>query len=152
MKPNQIPGSGQQAGLSLVGWAVLLLALLVLGAGLYYGYESWQLVERGRSVTGTVVDFHERVSDEDQQVTVAPVVEFRIDGRAYRFVSAAYRNRPASAIGAEVDVLYDPASPEQARLNRSGDLWGIPLAMVGVGVLLGAVVVGMLRRRPAPDV
>jgi hypothetical protein len=126
------------------------MALFTLGAGFYYGYESWQLFERGRSVTATVVAYHERVSDEDQQITVAPVVEFLVDGRPYRFASAAYRSRPAYAIGATVDVLYDPISPEQARLNRFGDLWGIPLALTSIGAVLVVIGVGMLRRRSAP--
>jgi len=147
MAENMANQDVNRAGGRLLGWLFLIVALFVLGVGLLYGNESWQLAQNGRSVAGKVVDFQQRVSDEDEQVSYAPIVEYRIDGQTYRFAGDNYKNRPAYAIGEAVDVLYDPEEPDQARMNDFANLWGIPLALVGVGVLLLVISLGMLRRK-----
>lgn len=121
------------------------LGLFVLAAGLYFGYESWDFTQEGRSLSGIVVDFHESM-DEDQQLRYAPVVEYQIDGRPYRFVGVAEANSPAYRIGEELPVLVDPAAPDRARLNLWGTLWGIPAALTAVGLILLIVSLAGLRR------
>jgi len=128
-----------------MGLLFLLLGLGVLGAGLYYGYESWQLTQHGFAIDGTVVDYLERVSDEDQQVQYAPVIAYRIDGQDFRFASDNYANRPAYAIGEIMPILYNLNEPDTARINRPMALWGLPAGFTFAGLLLLLVSVGILR-------
>jgi len=128
-----------------MGLLFLLFGLGVLGAGLYYGYESWQLTQHGFAIDGTVVDYLERVSDENQQVQYAPVIAYRVDGQDFRFASDNYANRPAYAIGEIMPILYDLDEPDNARINRPMALWGLPAGFVFAGLLLLLVSVGLLR-------
>jgi hypothetical protein len=102
-------------------------------------------------VAGSVVDIHARESDDDQQLRYAPVVEYRVDGEPFRFISDNYANVPQFEIGDAVQVLYAQTQPDLARINRPATLWGPAAALGGVGLLLLLVSArGMVRRgRPA---
>lgn len=128
-----------------MGLLFLALSLVILGAGLYYGYESWQLTQDRFAIDGTVVEQWERVSDGDQQVQYAPVISYRVDGQEFRFVSDNYANRPAYAIGEIMPILYDLDAPENARINRPMALWGLPAGFAFAGLLLLLASIGMLR-------
>ena len=66
-----------------------------------------------------------------------PVIEFKPShGRAIRF-SAGVASRPAPyQIGDKVDVLYDPNSPQEARINRFTDLWFAVILFIFFGLFL----------------
>ncbi len=122
------------------------LGLFILGAGLLYGYESWQLAQNGFAINGAVVDYLER-EDEDQQVQYAPIIAYRVDGQDFRFASDNYANRPAYDIGESIPLLYDLNNPASARINTPLALWGLPAGFVIAGLLLSiASSIGMWRR------
>lgn len=127
-------------------WVVfLLLGLIILGAGGYFAFESFQLVQSGKTITAVVVDFHEQETD-DQQIRYAPILEYSVDGKSYRFASASYANSPAYDIGEELPVLYDASDPNQARINRFSALWGIPIGFAIAAIFVLFVSFGGLIR------
>lgn len=129
-----------------VGMLFFLLGLFILAAGGYYAFESLMLVQNGRESSGVVVGFHEQVS-EDQQVRYAPIIEYQVGSQTYRFASASYANSPAYAIGESLALRYDPERPDQARLDRFGTLWGLPLGLGAAGFLVLLVGAGMFFRK-----
>lgn len=131
----------------IVGLVFALLGLFTLVAGGFYAYESFLLVQEGRSTEGIVVDFHQQVSSEDQQVRYAPIVEYRVGGATYRFASASYANSPAFEIGETLPVRYLPEQPDQARLDRFGSLWGLPLGLGLAGLLMSLAGAGMALKK-----
>lgn len=133
----------------IIALPFLILALFVLGAGLLYGYESWQLTQNDFAITGTIVDYHQQV-DEDEQLRYAPIIAYRVDGQDYRFASDNYAYSPAYEIGTTQPILYNLDDPGMARINRPAALWGLPAVLVGVGLLLlTASLLGMTQRNKA---
>ena len=144
MTDNKNTSSGRSTSI-FMGFIFMGMSLLVLGAGLFYGYESWQLKQHGYAISGEIVDYHERISDEDQQVDYAPVIAYHVDGQDFRFVSDNYANNPGNNIGESVPILYDLDDPAQARINRPMALWGLPAGLTFAGVLVFIVSIGIMR-------
>jgi hypothetical protein len=68
-----------------------------------------------------------------------------------RFQASEGSNDPfAYGVGDSIRVLYDPANPQDARLDTWGSRWGdsITLVAIGLGLLvIGGVISWLLRSR-----
>ncbi len=121
-------------------WVVANLFFLAFAAwGGFHAYSSWQLVNEGESTTGTVVQMEESRSDEGGTV-YSPVIEFMAHGQTYSFESGNASDPPEYEVGDEVRVLYDPETPEGARIESFAELWLMPIILIPA-MLLGMLVV-----------
>ena len=123
-----------------------LLALGVLGAGLYLGYQSWQLLETGQLATGAIVGFQEKEDDETGDISYAPIIQFQIDGETFRFTSTVYTSSPSAAIGAATPILYNTADPNIANINDRFALWQLPFGLTIAGLFVLIAATGMWRK------
>lgn len=134
--------------------AVFLLVGLgmLIGAGLLVR-NTQSFVARAASAQGQVVDLIPSRSSQNSSTTWAPQVRFTAaDGQVVEFQSSTSSNPPAYARGETVTVLYDPATPQSARLKGLFSLWGGPLILGGLGAVffligLGFLLVPRLTRR-----
>ena len=117
--------------------------LVVLGAHLHR--RTVQFLEKAVPGHGVVVSLV--ASETHDSTTWAPEVEFEDHGRTYRFKDSVGSNPPAWQRGDAVDVLYDPAQPADARIDRGRWNKGMPDAMVVFGALLCALGSWLLFRR-----
>lgn len=120
-------------------WILVVFLLIGLGmlAGSVASYRSTQDFIAGSAMTmGTVVELERDVSrdsDGNRSVVYHPVVRYSVNGgREYRFRSNTGSNPPAYRQGEEVEVLYQPTNPGDARINGFFALWG------------GSVILGVL--------
>jgi hypothetical protein len=138
-----------------IPWLSVLLPLvlgvpfLVIGGLELAKVAQW--VERSARVTGTVVD-NVRVPFGADALAYVPVVEFvtLAEREPVRFTDAIGSDPWQFEVGAQVEVLYDPANPADARVRTWMRLWFMPALLVGAGVLPGAVgfaVTAVMRRR-----
>jgi len=108
-----------QAGLPLNTAQVWMLffTLLFAGYALHFLYVGWILDQRGRRATGKVVGMDPGDDGPDH-----PIIEFRdVSGRAFVVTSHLSVNKDTRAVGAPVDVIYDPNNPNHAReVGRQG--------------------------------
>ena len=123
-----------------VGVLLLLLSL--------WGYTNVRSFIKTANVTkGTVVDLYESESSSssDNSYTYAPVVHF-IDnkGNLIEFTSSSSSNPPSYHINERVEVLYDPESPDYARINGFFSLWGGSFIPGLLGFIFFAVGGGMI--------
>ena len=127
---------GSRAGcaglLNLVGMGLLLNVLwaALLGMALFFGLPNWRIAQGGATATGTVVE--NEPFDGAEGRTYSPIVEFEADGRAVRFEGQNSSDPPVYRVGQRVEVLYDPARPEAARINNFYELWLAPLLLTAV--------------------
>lgn len=137
--------------MTCLGAVLNLVWIGLLAAGVYYGYGSWKLSTQGNRVTGTVVQMIS--SDDEDGVTYAPVVEYQADGSAYSYESHNYSNPPAYHVGQQVNLVYDRAHPDKARISNFLELWLVPLILIPFGFSTGFVTLlvlpAMMRRRRA---
>lgn len=118
-------------------------ALIALGAHLHRSTAAF--LERAVQGTGTVVELVANHSGDG--VTWAPVVEFEHGGRRLRFKDSVSSNPPSWRAGDAVAVLYDPARPADARIDRGRWNQAIPVLIGAFGALLCSLGVWMGFRR-----
>ena len=129
-------------------WMFIPLVLGVVGAVfLVVGVRNFvgtrRFVNQASSATGTVTDVKSRTSrsptgDGPRVHTYRyPVVRFQTqDGRTVEFESETGTNTFSQKPGEQVEVLYDPLRPEQARIKTFMMLWFGPLIFSVVGFFL----------------
>lgn len=121
-----------------------LVFALIGGLAIVLSINARPTVPAGWAVTqGTVVDYVE--GDGGDTTTRAAVVEYRAgDGTAYRIVNrTSFGLGLGEKLGDAMDVAYDPARPDQARLTSGSAAWGW-LMGVGIGALFALVGLLML--------
>ena len=129
-------------------WLLIPLVLGVVGAvflvvGVRKFVRTRRFVNQASSATGTVTDVKSRISrshtsDGPRVRTLRyPVVRFQTqDGRTVEFESETGTNTFSQKPGEQVEVLYDPLKPEQARIKTFMMLWFGPLIFSVVGFFL----------------
>ena len=98
--------------------------------GAYAGYVSWKLQTNGEKTEGTVVRLNEQSDSEGGCCTYVPIVEFEAGGRAYSFEGGTASDPPAYRVGERVPVLYDPADPETAQIDKWSERWLFPILII----------------------
>lgn len=133
-----------------VGSLLVLIALVLFVAGWQVTSATRQFLAVAERTTGEVVA-HEPYEREAR----TPRERFRLvvafetaQGTRVRFRSVPNYGRPPYEVGEKVPVLYDPANPFQARVDRRIETVA-PLAIWGGAVLLvGALGVFVAVRGP----
>ena len=128
----------------------LVGAAMLVGASLWY-LNTTRFLATAESAQGTVVDLKPSISGDS--TTYRPVVRFTSrKGEPVDFTSSVGSNPPSYSRGDKVEVVYQPGSPQQARINGFFSLWGGPLILGAMSVIFlltgaGFAVVPLLLRR-----
>jgi len=107
--------------------------------GAYAGYTSWKLEQNGEVTTGSVVRLEESDSSDGGCCVYSPVIEFVANGETYSFESNNASDPPAYDVGEEVSILYDPADPDTAQINKWSERWLFPIIIIPVMLLTDLV-------------
>lgn len=108
--------------------------------GVYAGYVSLKLEQNGETITGEVVRLEESDSSEGGCCVYSPVIEFDINGQTYSFEGDNASDPPAYEVGEEVSVLYDPADPDTAQINKWSERWLFPLIIIPAMIITALIV------------
>jgi len=128
----------------LPAWACLLflgVGIVFLAVAIAWTTSVNAFLATARTATGQIVDVHSR-RDDDGQWMHRPVIRFTVDGKEHE-VAGAVATSWKPEVGAQVDVLYDPAHPDDANLAGFWSQWLGPVIFYGLGVVL-TVVGGLL--------
>lgn len=134
--------------------AIAVLMLLVAAVS---SYSVISQVNREVTAPGSVVDTVVQQDSGDNSVFSYPVVAFTDrDGNDHTVQVSEGSSPPEWAVGDEVTVRYDPASPESARIESwTSDLllWLLPgiTGIVGIGFLLAVLLVRRVMPQDTPD-
>ena len=122
----------------------LLTALALLGFAYFTGRTDAHLLLKGARTQGKIVGFQKRqfrtnsslISTGTRGRTVyLPIVEFEADGTLTRFEE--HKLVPTGeGVGWTVPVLYDPANPSVAMIDRANWNWFPWSAALAIAVLL----------------
>jgi len=113
-----------------------LFGLAMLGAAVHEFVSTLRLVRVAIPADGIVVGFEERLeeSDDEKHVHFYPRVEFQTEDHGKQLFTSDDGSRKASYhIGARVRVLYDPARPQVARIDKH--LWWPPVTAAVFGTV-----------------
>ena len=114
--------------------------------GVYAGYISWKLQTQGVTTTGNVVRLEESSSSEGGCCVYSPVIEFDANGRTYSFEGDNASHPPAYDIGEQVPVIYDPADPDTAQINKILERWLFPVLIIPA-MCFGALILNFFMWR-----
>ena len=130
------------ANRAYIGCAIVLANLFFAGFclwGAYAAYISWQLEQNGETTHGTVVRLEESDSSEGGCCVYSPVIEFDRNGQTYSFEGDNASYPPAYEVGEEVSVLYDPADPDTAQINKWSERWLFPLIIIPAMIITALI-------------
>jgi len=134
----------QRSGKAVTSHFAFSGIFLIAGLAMLSGAGHYALVTRhdiavGTTADGTVMDLFVG-SDSDGDNVYYPRVRFVTpSGDVIEFTSLNGSNRPAFEVGEAVSVLYDPASPGNARINSFFQLWLLPMVLGGMGSVFAAI-------------
>lgn len=151
---------GRQVQLAGVSGAIFLIlfGLTFLGIGsIPLASNLRDAVSSKPAVEATVVDLEWSYSSSRRSSSnsrsCSPVTNYTVDGQEYTAYSSHYRSPCAWSVGQTVEVLYDPANPQDSRVKDSGVGFTaalfplIGLGIVGFGVTLGVRDLRARRKR-----
>jgi len=130
---NAVEKAGGVANRLYIGCITIFANLFFAGFclwGAYAGYVSWKLENEGETTTGTVVRLEESDSSEGGCCVYSPVIEFDAGGQSYSFEGDNASDPPAYDVGEEVSVIYDPADPNTAQINKWTERWLFPIIII----------------------
>ena len=113
----------------------LIAGLCVLFGGLVSWYRTRNFLARCVETKGVVVSHHYQTSyDEDDKTTSSfPIFRFNhpITGTEY-----TVRSNVSGLMqeGQEIEILYDPQNPKNAKINKLSHTWMIPIIVTIMGV------------------
>jgi hypothetical protein len=114
--------------------------------GAYAGYVSWKLEQNGETTTGRVVRLEESSSSEGGCCVYSPVIEFDANDQIYSFEGDNASYPPAYEVGEEVSILYDPAEPDTAQINKWTERWLFPIIIIPA-MFFGALILNFFMIR-----
>ncbi|MGO1975242.1 MAG: DUF3592 domain-containing protein [Propionibacteriaceae bacterium] len=137
-----------------------IVAVLLLLAGAVVLVFSIRFASASETTLGTVVevsarqDCRTRDNRRECSVVYRPTITYTTAaGAEVTFTSNSATSDWNFPIGTEVNVRYDPANPQGARMDGWFSTWGAPTIVGGLGVLFAVVAVILrltLLRGPNP--
>lgn len=117
-------------------FASIGLAMLIATFFLYQNTQAF--LSTAVTTSGTVIELISSRSNNNS-ITYAPVVRFSTsNGDVTEFVSSG-SNPPAYSRNDTVEVLYQEATPQNAKINSISDLWGAGLIVGIIGLVFFSI-------------
>lgn len=125
---------------------VLITVPILLGLGALL-ISNLNRVLTHETADGVIVELV-RSTDSDGDNVFAPVYEYAVDGRIYRYQSqVSYGGLLVPELGEVRTILYNPADPTDARVRSTFFLIWLPALFIGVILLIVGFVFWLSRRR-----
>lgn len=107
-----------RTGALLIGLFFAIIGAVVIFAGWLWQHSTRERLSTMISGTGTVVELL-KVQRPGETANFYPIVEFRTQtGEFIRFERSTGVSENTYRVGQQVDILYDPQFPQDARLTR----------------------------------
>lgn len=106
----------------------MLVGLALLGTGIFYTVERNKKMKGYETVEGGIVDYIKSEKKESGTVYGA-VYAYIVDGKEYTVSDEVFTNK-VPQVGERVQIMYDPAAPENA-FNKDALSHGFPLLIIG---------------------
>ncbi|MEQ4675082.1 DUF3592 domain-containing protein [Providencia vermicola] len=120
----------------------LVIGLLFLVGTAFALYSGMDMAKNGIKTTGIVTDLDISVS-EDKSKTYFPIIEFTtLENQQIEFRSSMGSSSYRNSIGQSIDVLYNPANPQDAIIDSLFGVYGLSIILGifgGVFTLIGGI-------------
>ena len=129
---------------------VTILGAGMLVAGLFWTSQTMNFLDRCVKTKGVVIELN-WTHDVDHGPSAYPVFQFVDEktGQEITVHSGHGSYPPDYQVGQEVDLLYDPENPHDAKIESFSELWGGQLILTGLGGIFlsfGSIKLGSIVR------
>ena len=114
---------------------ILLMALVALAVGVYYGFIKSRGYVKSKGIIISVKAVETKDNEKHTYTHYYPTVKYTVDDKEY---TGALDLEGPNAIGAEIDIQYDPADPSKVHSYSPGTV--IACFVVGGLLLLLAII------------
>lgn len=131
--------------IAIVKYVFAAIGLAMLAGTVFLIMNTRTFLAGAITAQGTVIDLVS--SRSSNSTTYAPVVRFVTDkGEKIEFTSGTSSNPPSYSQGENVEVLYQPGKPHDARIHGFVSLWLGPMILGGLGSIFfligGGIILG----------
>lgn len=127
----------------IIGIVFSLAGLLLVALGVFFWTRTRNFVSKAKEVKGVITQMV--YSSDSEGSGYAPVFQFTtLEGQVVEIAESVYSNPPQFSINQVIDVLYDPQSPNHARVKKWSSLYFVPLLLGGMGIVFGGIGVVLL--------
>lgn len=127
----------------IIGIVFPLVGFLLAAIAAFIFIRTRLFIGRSQEVKGTVIRMV--YSSSSDGGGYSPVFRFKtIEGTSVEVVDNLQTNPPQFKEGQEVDVLYDPQNPQNARIKKWMNLYFVPLLLGGLGMIFGGIGIVLL--------
>jgi hypothetical protein len=127
-----------------LGLGALMIVLAIVSI-----FRTRRFLATAVTVEGTITDIEKRErtvrrqGETEQKTTFHPRISFTTkEGKPYEFIERTGTSMPTFAVGGTVQVKYDPANPQEARMATTYRLWATPVIMMIIGI--AAIIIGVI--------
>lgn len=125
--------------LNLIGGIFFGIGVLLLAIGGLLGWHEHRFSARAQKAQGEVVEITQQLDDKRQRMYGTRVAFQTADGQLVTFESSLRSSSPQYRQGEPVTVQYDPAKPDEARIDSAMEHWFGPALLGGLGLVFGLI-------------
>ncbi len=133
----------------------LLISLVLIVLGVYFGKKSADFIENSETTIGEISSYSEKTSYqknddgfEEERILYQPTISYVVNGEQYNYYSSV-SSSSIPKIGKKKKIYYLTDNPSEAKL--SSELYLLPLIFLILGVLIFSVniliIIKQIRRK-----
>lgn len=138
--------------LKIASAILISVTVILIAVAAFFFMRTRNFLEGSLPAEGVVVDFGTRY--RDGSTYYHPIVEYDLpDGETVVFQSGTGSNPAAYSVGEEVQIFYDPETPQDARIDHWLDLYLVTFILGLMAFIFGILAAGFTfaatRYRPS---
>ena len=111
----------------------LIAGLCILIAGLISWYNTGKFLAKCITVKGVIVSHEYQTSRDEENITSFPIFRFKLPQNETEYTVRSNVSGEMQE-GQEIEILYDPLNPKNAKINSLSHTWMIPIIVTSMGV------------------
>jgi hypothetical protein len=130
--------------ITIVKYTFAIIGLFLLIGCIVFSITTKQFIDKAIVATGTVVSMEMSTSGSGPD-TYRPVVTFQtVNSETIQFTSSSGSSPASYRVGQGVEVIYDPESPDNAKIKSFQSLWLGSMIFGVLGIMFSSFGFGMI--------
>jgi hypothetical protein len=155
---NTVYSAGRRIGYVLMGLFFMLISFILIGWGIYSYKDKTENFATYKKTEGTVIRLREVPETENTGITYAPVIKYKdASGKEYTYESKHSSDPPDFNVGEKVQLIYDPADPEEVYVDSFREKWVLTIVLFLCGLIVFPISIWMIftgfrRNKPSKNI
>jgi Protein of unknown function (DUF3592) len=141
--------------LRIFGLGFFVFGSIFLIIGIAFGLSYYHFISKTITTQGTVIDLEKGSSSTDEGIIIVyyPIIKFNtLSGEPVVFTSQTGKNRAELTVGQQIQVLYNPQEPNNARVDQFSVELFLSVIFISIGSIFafigGIVIVQSFKPHP----